>query len=156
MLVPFMREINHPQPQGIGGWLFVLCACLLVWGPVSLGLVASSALEALPVRGLPLGIMLLARVFVTALGIGKTETYNLKLVHAILDSMRSKADPRSLVEKVETDPSAPTSPTPDASTTEKVGTGCIIAETLNIMRPVQPGVKPPGEPPPTDRKCEDP
>lgn len=93
---------------------------------------------------------------VTSIDLGKTETYNLKLVHTILDSMRSNADPRSLVDAIEPEPSAPTAPTPDASTAEKVGTGCIIAETLNIMRPVQPGVKPPGEPPPTDRKCEDP
>jgi hypothetical protein len=89
----------------------------------------------------------------TAVSLGKTEAYNLKLVHAVLDAMRSDADPRALVEAAEKDAGAPDS---NASTSEKVGTGCIIAETLNIMRPVQPGVRPPGEPPPTDRKCEDP
>jgi hypothetical protein len=55
--------------EGIGGWLLLLIVLLLVWGPVSLGLVASNALAALQVRGTPLGILLAARVLVTAFGI---------------------------------------------------------------------------------------
>jgi hypothetical protein len=56
-------------PREIGGWLLVLCALLIVWQPVSLGLVASGALDELPVRGLPLALVLLARLLVTAFGI---------------------------------------------------------------------------------------
>ena len=55
--------------QGIGGWLLLLVVLLLVWGPLSLGLVASAAMAALPIRGLPLGILLVVRVMVTAFGI---------------------------------------------------------------------------------------
>ena len=54
---------------GVGGWLLVLCALLLVWHPLNLGLAASSALVALPLRGLPLALILAGRLLVTALGI---------------------------------------------------------------------------------------
>ena len=47
----------------------MLCLLLLVWQPVSLGLVASSVLDSLAVRGLPLALVLMMRVLVTALGI---------------------------------------------------------------------------------------
>jgi hypothetical protein len=53
----------------VGGWLLVLCLLLLVWQPFSLALVASSALDSLAVRGLPLALVLLMRVFVAAFGI---------------------------------------------------------------------------------------
>lgn len=56
--------------SGVGGWLLVLCGVLLVWQPVSFGLVAATALEALPVRGTPLALVLAARLLVTAWGIG--------------------------------------------------------------------------------------
>lgn len=49
--------------------LLVLCALLLVWAPISFGLVASNALAALPVVGWPLAALVLARVLVTGLGI---------------------------------------------------------------------------------------
>jgi hypothetical protein len=55
--------------SGVGGWLLVLCGVLLVWQPVSFGLVASAALDALPVRGTPLALVLAARLLVTAVGI---------------------------------------------------------------------------------------
>lgn len=88
----------------------------------------------------------------TAVNPGKTETYNLKLVHAVLDAMRGEADPEAAIEAVENDPTAALS----GSSAEKVGAGCTVAQTLNIMRPVEPGVKQPGEPPPTDRRCDTP
>ena len=56
-------------PSGIGGWLLVLCLLLLVWQPLSLGLIASSALASLPLRGLPFAATLLGRVLVVSLGI---------------------------------------------------------------------------------------
>ena len=55
--------------RGVGGWLLVLCLLLLVWQPVSLGLVASSVLGGLTIRGLPLALVLIARMLVAALGI---------------------------------------------------------------------------------------
>jgi hypothetical protein len=56
-------------PAGIGGWLLVVCVLLLVWQPLDLGIAASSALEALPVRGLPLALVLALRLVVAAAGI---------------------------------------------------------------------------------------
>jgi Protein of unknown function (DUF2569) len=64
-----MQPNGERGPAGIGGWLLVLCAVLLVWQPLSLGLVASGVLDSLAVRGLPLALVLIARVLVTAFGI---------------------------------------------------------------------------------------
>jgi hypothetical protein len=55
--------------EGVGGWLALFCVLLLVWQPISLALVASSVLDALPVRGMPLAILLFIRLLVTASGI---------------------------------------------------------------------------------------
>ena len=57
------------EPEGVGGWLLLLCLLLVAWGPIELGLVASSALAALPVRGLPLGLLISVRVCVAAFGL---------------------------------------------------------------------------------------
>jgi len=57
------------RPPSVGGWLLVLCVLLLVWHPLSLGLAASSMLDRLPVRGLPMALVLMLRLLVTALGI---------------------------------------------------------------------------------------
>jgi hypothetical protein len=54
---------------GIGGWLLVLCVWLLAWQPISLGIVASGALRALPLRGFPLALILLFRMLVASLGV---------------------------------------------------------------------------------------
>jgi hypothetical protein len=56
-------------PVGVGGWLLIVCALLLVWHPLSLGLAASSVLGALTLRGAPLALVLTLRLAVTALGI---------------------------------------------------------------------------------------
>ena len=58
------RAVNN-----VRGWLLVLCLLLLVWQPISLALVSSSVLDALAVRGLPLALVLMTRVLVTAFGI---------------------------------------------------------------------------------------
>ena len=55
--------------EGVRGWLALLCVLLLGWQPISLGLVASSVLDALPARGAPLAALLSVRVLVTASGI---------------------------------------------------------------------------------------
>ena len=54
---------------GIGGWLLVLCLLLLIWHPLNFAVAAAGALEALPLRGAPLAVMLAARLLVTAVGI---------------------------------------------------------------------------------------
>lgn len=56
-------------PAGVGGWLLILCLLLLVWQPVSLGLTASSALDVLVVRGLPVALVLAMRLLAAAFGI---------------------------------------------------------------------------------------
>jgi hypothetical protein len=57
------------RPAGVRGWLLVLCALLLVWHPLNLALAASAVVEALPLRGLPLALVLIVRLLVTAIGI---------------------------------------------------------------------------------------
>ncbi len=70
-----MEIINHgvgsvrPGPTGVGGWLLVLCAWLLAWQPIGLGLTASRIVSQIAFRGLPLALALAARVMVTGLGI---------------------------------------------------------------------------------------
>jgi len=67
-----MLEPSQPErlgPTGVRGWLLVLCALLLIWQPLSLGLAASSVLQALPIRGLSLALVLTLRMLVTAIGI---------------------------------------------------------------------------------------
>ncbi len=55
--------------NGVGGWLLVLCLLLVVWQPISFGLLASSLLDRLASRGLPLVLALITRILVTAFGI---------------------------------------------------------------------------------------
>jgi hypothetical protein len=52
-----------------GGWLLLLAVLLLVWQPVSFGLVASTMLVRLPGRGLPLAAIIFVRLIVVAFGI---------------------------------------------------------------------------------------
>ena len=64
-----MLDAREHEPVGVRGWLLLLCGLLIVWQPVSLGLVASTALDKLPVRGLPLALVLALRLIVVAFGI---------------------------------------------------------------------------------------
>src|SRR5213593_4067398 len=59
----------RPVKSGVGGWLLVLCLLLIIWQPLSLGLVASSMLDALASGGLPAVLILLTRLIVTGFGI---------------------------------------------------------------------------------------
>ena len=54
----------------IGGWLLVLCFCLAVWQPISVGLSSARALESLALRGPSLLVILITRLLVTAIGVG--------------------------------------------------------------------------------------
>jgi hypothetical protein len=60
-----MNEVN----DGARGWLLALSLTLMVWQPLSLGLTASRALEALAIRGWPLLIVIAIRVVVAGVGI---------------------------------------------------------------------------------------
>ena len=53
----------------VEGWLLILCLLLLIGQPISLGLVASTSLGRLPILGLPAILILLARLFVTSVGV---------------------------------------------------------------------------------------
>ncbi len=62
--------VNEPGgPHGVGGWLLLLCAVLIVWKPIRTGLVVSSALAALTLRGAPLGALIVVQVGVAAFGL---------------------------------------------------------------------------------------
>jgi len=65
---------DRPDPadlpdQNVSGWLLVLCLLLIVWQPISFGLLASGLLNRLPIRGWPFALVLLLRLVVTAFGI---------------------------------------------------------------------------------------
>ena len=47
----------------------MLCALLLVWQPLNIALTASAALQALPLRGFGLAVIIVARLLAAALGI---------------------------------------------------------------------------------------
>jgi hypothetical protein len=59
---------SYPK-SGVGGWLLLFCALLLIWQPISLALAASAGLDSLEVRGTPAVLLLLIRITVAALGI---------------------------------------------------------------------------------------
>jgi hypothetical protein len=59
-----------PDPDTrAAGWLLVLCGCLALWQPLNLAVAAATALAALPIRGWPLGLLLMVRIGVAALGV---------------------------------------------------------------------------------------
>ena len=64
-----MRTENPGEPIGVGGLLRLLCRVLILWQPLSLGLIASSALGSLSVRGVPLALVLVGRLAVAAFGV---------------------------------------------------------------------------------------
>jgi hypothetical protein len=55
--------------QSVSGWLLVLCLLLILWQPISFGLLASGMLNRLTIRGWRFALVLLLRVVVTAFGI---------------------------------------------------------------------------------------
>jgi hypothetical protein len=66
--VSVVGATQGPEP-GIGGWLLMLCLFLAIWQPLNLALIAAGVLAALPARGWPLALLLVARVMVTAFGV---------------------------------------------------------------------------------------
>jgi len=55
--------------RSVRGWLLVLCALLLVWQPLSIGLTVAGLVERLSSRGVGLAMILLARLLAAAFGI---------------------------------------------------------------------------------------
>lgn len=53
----------------VRGWLLVLCALLLVWQPLNLGLTMAGLVDELSRRGPGLALILLARLLAAGLGI---------------------------------------------------------------------------------------
>jgi hypothetical protein len=53
----------------VRGWLLVLCALLLVWQPLNLGLTMAGLVDELARRGPGLAVILLARLLAAGLGI---------------------------------------------------------------------------------------
>ena len=58
------------QTGGVGGWLLLLCLLLLVGQPINLAIGAARALGALPMRGLPLALVVLGQLVVAGIGVG--------------------------------------------------------------------------------------
>jgi hypothetical protein len=53
----------------VRGWLLVLCALLLLWQPLNLGLTMAGLVDELSLRGPGLALILLARLLAAGLGI---------------------------------------------------------------------------------------
>ena len=53
----------------VRGWLLVLCAVLLIWQPLNLGLTMAGLVDELARRGPGLAVILLARLLAAGLGI---------------------------------------------------------------------------------------
>jgi hypothetical protein len=68
-----VKEVNdriEQMPSGAGGWLLLLCLLLLVGQPLNLAIGAARALGALPMRGVPLALVLLGQLMVAGIGVG--------------------------------------------------------------------------------------
>jgi hypothetical protein len=64
-----MKDTPAGGISGIGGWLQIFIRILLIWDPLRLAYIVSTALAALNVRGPSLAYLLVARLLVTAFGI---------------------------------------------------------------------------------------
>jgi hypothetical protein len=64
-----MDGVNERKPRPMPIGQLVLSRILLIWQPASLALAASDALRALPIRGAPLALLLVARTAVAALSV---------------------------------------------------------------------------------------
>ncbi|MDO8793843.1 MAG: DUF2569 family protein [Vicinamibacterales bacterium] len=72
MVVPRHDRVNDEADHiksGVGGWLLLLCLLLLVGQPVNLAIGAARALGSLPMRGLPLALVVLGQLMVAGIGV---------------------------------------------------------------------------------------
>ena len=65
-----VNEVNDKTTRGVGGWLLLLCLLLLVGQPINLAIGAARALGALPMRGLPLALVVIGQLMVAGIGVG--------------------------------------------------------------------------------------
>ena len=56
------------MPEGVRGWLLLLCRLLIVFHPLSLAITASGALSAVAVRGTAVVLILILRLAVVGFG----------------------------------------------------------------------------------------
>ncbi len=64
-----MGATTPSEPDGVSGWLLLLTRWFVVGQPILFAFTASSALGALAIRGLPLALLMVARLLVTAFGL---------------------------------------------------------------------------------------
>jgi len=64
-----MCATTPSEPDGVGGWLLLLSRWFVVGQPILFAFTAASALGALAIRGLPLALLMVARLLVTAFGL---------------------------------------------------------------------------------------
>jgi hypothetical protein len=69
-MVVLRRDGVDKIPSGVGGWLLLLCLLLLVGQPINLAIGAARALGSLPVRGLPLALVIIGQLMVAGIGVG--------------------------------------------------------------------------------------
>ena len=73
MVAPGLRLVNdteEPARGGVRGWLLLLALLLLLGHPINLAVGASTAIDALPLRGASLALVLVARLLVASVGVG--------------------------------------------------------------------------------------
>ena len=73
MVVPGRDGVNDEAdniPGGVGGWLLLLCLLLLVGQPINLAVRVARVLGSLPLRGWPLGLLIVGQLMVAGIGVG--------------------------------------------------------------------------------------
>ncbi|MFN7980429.1 MAG: hypothetical protein U0Q11_01095 [Vicinamibacterales bacterium] len=63
------RPPSETQPPALRGWLLILSRVLMIWEPLEFAIAASSAFNAIAVRGFPVVLVLLARLAGTVLSV---------------------------------------------------------------------------------------
>src|SRR5258708_15541724 len=64
-----MSSNERDVPARIRGWLLLLSRLLIVWQPLNLAIAGMGALNAIGVRGPAVGVVLIVRTIVTAVGV---------------------------------------------------------------------------------------
>jgi hypothetical protein len=73
MVVPPRDLVNDEAdgtPTGVGGWLLLLCLLLLVGQPINLAVRVARVLGSLPMRGVPMALVVVGQLMVAGIGVG--------------------------------------------------------------------------------------